>query len=82
MLFYKFIREFITFLTECWKTEWIWKSFFNVTHLTIPNKIVTWEEIARAELLEWKVSFRHLVELTIINQKFEASCIDILSAIA
>merc|ERR1712244_29566 len=57
-------------------------SFYNVTHLTIQNQRKTWEEIEGTELLEWKTSFRHLRNLTIINQRFEASIISLFSAIS
>eukprot|EP01083_Nonionella_stella_P306518 1073815_1 len=53
------------------------EQFYNVTHLTIQNKGSTWDEIERTELLSWRSSFKHLTHLVMINQRFEASCIDL-----
>lgn len=74
--------ESILFLSVSAENRMDMEQFYNVTHLTIQNKIKTWEEIERSELLEWKLSFKHLSHLTIINQRFEASILDLLSNIS
>ena len=72
----------ILFLSVAAENRMDMEQFYNVTNLTIQNKIKTWEEIERTELLEWKLTFKRLRNLTIINQRFEAAILDLFSSIS